>query len=326
MSARALNLLSIRLARHWLLTLIVSLLAVFATSYFYFTSVHALESFDTGSCTPLTLDSSGPCVARLQVLLNDDQAYPAVVADGSFGPQTEQAVIDFQSANHLSADGVVAGETANAINELAPRPGIFSYVAGFVNSQLALSAKLMVAAFMVAVAIVCLLLRAARAGVSSLLRIRCALAGLFAALIAANSAALETLMAEAHGWVTKFICVILAALTAALLRLLTEMFPRISALSALAEPPPRETQPRLEGRLWTLTGGPILRPAAGGSGHPRWLLRRGGCRRRSRRRPGGSPRTVDRGEGCGGGCGWCWPGWPSCASAPTWPRRLTSSA
>jgi hypothetical protein len=40
-----LRLLSVSLARHWLQTLIVSVLAVFAASYFYFTSVHALESF-----------------------------------------------------------------------------------------------------------------------------------------------------------------------------------------------------------------------------------------------------------------------------------------
>jgi hypothetical protein len=43
-----LRLLSVSLAQHWLQTLIVSVLAVFAASYFYFTSVHALESFDAG--------------------------------------------------------------------------------------------------------------------------------------------------------------------------------------------------------------------------------------------------------------------------------------
>src|ERR1700727_2146572 len=104
--------------------------------------MHALESFDTGSCTPLTLNSSGKCVSGLQTLL---------------------------------------------------------------NSQLALSAKLCVAALMIAVTIICLLLRAARAGSNSLLRIRCALAGLFAALIAANSAATESLIAEAHDWVAKLL-------------------------------------------------------------------------------------------------------------------------
>lgn len=40
-----LRLLPVSLARHWLQTLIVSVLAVFAASYFYFTNVRALESF-----------------------------------------------------------------------------------------------------------------------------------------------------------------------------------------------------------------------------------------------------------------------------------------
>ena len=183
MPVRALRLLSIRLARRWLLTFIVSILTVFAASYFYFTTMHALESFDTGSCTPLTLNSSGKCVSGLQTLL---------------------------------------------------------------NSQLALSAKLCVAALMIAVTIICLLLRAARAGSDSLLRIRCALAGLFAALIAANSAATESLIAEAHGWVTKLLCIILVALTAALLRLVTEMFPNMSGLSVFADPSSRETQSQVK--------------------------------------------------------------------------------
>ena len=246
MSARALRLLSIRLARHWLLTLIVSILAVFAASYFCFTTTHALESFDTGSCTPLTLDSSGKCVASLQALLNDDQPYLSIPVDGYFGQQTQQAVIDFQAVHHLAMDGVVAGETARAINESSPRPSILSYAAGFVNSRLALSAKLCVTALMMAVTIICLLLRAVRAGSSSLLRIRCALAGLFSALIAANSAAMEILMTEAHGWIDKFLCVILIALAAALLKLLTEMFPPMYDLSAFADPPSPETQPQIK--------------------------------------------------------------------------------
>jgi hypothetical protein len=40
-----LRLLSVSLARHWLQALMVSVLAVFPASHFYFTSVHALESF-----------------------------------------------------------------------------------------------------------------------------------------------------------------------------------------------------------------------------------------------------------------------------------------
>jgi len=224
------------LGRHWLLTLIVSILAVFAVSYFYFTAIHALESFDTGSCTPLALGSSGKCVSSLQALLNRNQPYPAIAVDGDFGPQTQQAVIEFQSAYHLAVDGDVASQTAAAINEFSPRPGILSYVAGFVNSQLALSAKLCVAALMTAVTIVCLLLRATHAGFSSLLLIRCALAG----FIAASSEATGTLIAEAHNWVARLLCFIFIALIGALISLLTEMYRGMSASSAFADPPSRE--------------------------------------------------------------------------------------
>jgi len=222
------------------------MLAVFAASYFYFTAMHAFEVFDTGSCTPLALDSPpGKCVSSLQKLLNDERPYPEIAVDGNFGQQTQQAVMDFQSTHHLTADGVVGVATANAINEFSPQPSILSYAAGFVNSQLTLPTKLCVAILTIFVTIICLLLRAARAGSSRLLRIRCALAGLFAALIAANSAATESLIAEAHGWATKLLCFTLTAVTAALVRLLTEMLPSISALSAFAAPPSRETQPQI---------------------------------------------------------------------------------
>jgi|HubBroStandDraft_6_1064221.scaffolds.fasta_scaffold923923_1 hypothetical protein len=83
-----LRLLSINLARHWLQTLIVSVLAVFAASYFYFMSVHALESFDAGSCTPLAAGDSGKCASSLQALLDDNRPYPGITVDGYFGVQT----------------------------------------------------------------------------------------------------------------------------------------------------------------------------------------------------------------------------------------------
>jgi len=227
--------------------MIFSVLTVFVASYFYVTAVHALESFDTGSCTPLALGSpAGQCVASLQALLNDDPPYPAIAVDGYFGGGTERAVIEFQSAHYLAADGVVGSETASAINEFSPRPGILSYASGFVNTRLALSAKLCVAACLVAVTLMCLLLRAARTGYGRLIRIRCALAGLSAGLIAANSAAMETLMAQAHGWADKLLCIILIALTAALLRLLAEMSPGMSAFSPFPDPPSQQTQSQME--------------------------------------------------------------------------------
>ena len=247
MPARTFRLLSSSLARRWLLTLIVSELAVFAGSYFYFTAMHALESFDTGSCIPLTLDSSSAeCVSSLQALLNDDHLYSTISVDGYFDRPTMEAVIVFQSAHDLPVDGIVGSKTAWAINEFSPRPSILSYAGGFVNSKLSLSVKMCVAALMMAVAIICLLLRAARTGSGGLLRIRCCLAGLFAALIAANSAATESLMAEAHSWVAKFFCIILVGLTAALARLIREMLPGMTALSDFAGPMSGGAQPQIK--------------------------------------------------------------------------------
>lgn len=85
----------------------------------------------------------------------------------------------------------------------------------------------------------------AMAGSSSLLRIRCALAGLFAALAAAISAATATLTDQAHGWVAKFLRIILIALTATLLKLLKEMFPNISGFSIFADSPSQDTPPHI---------------------------------------------------------------------------------
>ena len=137
---------AVPLARHWLLTLIVSILPPFAASYFHFTAIHNLESFDTGSCTPLAPGYSGKCVSSMQALLNRNQPYPVIAVDGYFGLQTQQAVIEFHSTYHLAVDGDVASQTAAAINDISPRPSILSYAAGFANSQLILIAKLCVAA------------------------------------------------------------------------------------------------------------------------------------------------------------------------------------
>jgi peptidoglycan hydrolase-like protein with peptidoglycan-binding domain len=122
-----LRLLSVSLARHWLQTLIVSVLAVFAASYFYLTNVHALESFDAGSCTPLASGDPGKYVSDLQALLDDNRPYPGITVDGYFGAQTPRALIDFQSAHNLAGDGLVAAQTAHAINKFS-RGRVFSAI------------------------------------------------------------------------------------------------------------------------------------------------------------------------------------------------------
>ena len=50
-------------------------------------------------------------MSSLQALLDDDRVYPGITVDGYFGAQTQQAVIDFQSAHNLAGDGVVAAQT-----------------------------------------------------------------------------------------------------------------------------------------------------------------------------------------------------------------------
>ncbi len=160
----------------------------------------------------------------LQALLKENKPYPAILVDGNFGQKTKSAVNEFQAAHHLTPDGKVGIETADAINKYSPRPDIISYTTGFLNSKLTLPAKLCVAAVEIAVAIICLLLKAAGTGTGRLLGIRCFLAGLFAALIAANTAATASLIAEDHSWVAKFLFIILVALIAALTWLIGAMF------------------------------------------------------------------------------------------------------
>jgi len=122
-----LRLQSVSLAHHWLQTLIVSVLAVFAANYLYFTNVHALESFDAGSCTPLAAGDPGKCVSDLQALLDDNRPYPGIIVDDYFGAQTLRAVIDFQSAHNLAGNGVVAIQTAHTVNEFS-RGRVFSAI------------------------------------------------------------------------------------------------------------------------------------------------------------------------------------------------------
>lgn len=60
----------------------------------------------------LRLGAKGPAVQQLQVLLNQNGA--SLTADGDFGKGTRRAVMAFQTANGLGADGVVSKGTAAA--------------------------------------------------------------------------------------------------------------------------------------------------------------------------------------------------------------------
>ncbi|MEO5680395.1 MAG: peptidoglycan-binding protein [Acidimicrobiales bacterium] len=61
----------------------------------------------------LTLGASGPAVAEAQALLT--RAGHGVTTDGRFGPSTNAAVVAFQRARNLAADGVVGPRTWNAL-------------------------------------------------------------------------------------------------------------------------------------------------------------------------------------------------------------------
>ena len=76
-------------------------------------------SVDTYPGTPLRYGSSGENVVKIQNWLNAlaqvTLQIPSIVADGIFGPATQQSVIAFQQLNNLTADGVVGQVTWNAL-------------------------------------------------------------------------------------------------------------------------------------------------------------------------------------------------------------------
>ncbi len=61
--------------------------------------------------------SKGEQVKILQQFLIDNK-YLTGIADGAFGPMTETAVKKFQTANKITADGIVTGTTMSKVNEL----------------------------------------------------------------------------------------------------------------------------------------------------------------------------------------------------------------
>jgi peptidoglycan hydrolase-like protein with peptidoglycan-binding domain len=196
--------------------------------------VYTLRGVSTpGSCTPLAAGDSGKCVSGLQALLDDNRPYPGITADGYFGAQTQQAVIDFQSAHSLAGTESWRPRSRTQSTN-SPRGRVFSAIRLGSRFEAGPADEAVVAAFLIAVVIICFLLRAASASASSLLRIHCARPGLSAALVAANSAATETRLAQARGWAAKFLCIILIALIATLLDLITEVFRAMSGPWPLA--------------------------------------------------------------------------------------------
>ena len=83
------------------------------------TATHTVTLPPSGS---LKSGDTGAEVKALQQALNTVGSATLKV-DGNFGPATEQAVIAFQQANGLAADGVVGAKTAQALNAaLAQKP------------------------------------------------------------------------------------------------------------------------------------------------------------------------------------------------------------
>lgn len=88
---------------------VLILLAVFFVLGFSQTALASLGD------TLLRVGSTGPDVVQLQTELNY-LGYNAGTADGIFGTKTKTGVIAFQTAESLSADGIVGPITANALN------------------------------------------------------------------------------------------------------------------------------------------------------------------------------------------------------------------
>jgi lysozyme len=66
------------------------------------------------SAPTLQQGSTGPAVKELQQRLSDQGFDPGPI-DGAFGPQTKAAVMAFQTANGLTADGIVGPKTRAAL-------------------------------------------------------------------------------------------------------------------------------------------------------------------------------------------------------------------
>jgi peptidoglycan hydrolase-like protein with peptidoglycan-binding domain len=91
--------------------LVLAIVFVVAPSF-----VNAANDFGS---TTLRVGSKGSNVRALQELLATDRdMYPSGSVDGSFGPNTKNAVVQFQLAYGLSADGIFGRNSMTTANSL----------------------------------------------------------------------------------------------------------------------------------------------------------------------------------------------------------------
>ncbi len=95
--------------------------------------IHRNASTTLTGVPSLKLGSQGSQVTVCQELLNQHGA--GIVVDGDFGPQTQGAVIAFQSANGLIVDGVVGPQTAGALNAVSAAPATGGGLTGVPSMQ-----------------------------------------------------------------------------------------------------------------------------------------------------------------------------------------------
>jgi hypothetical protein len=79
-----------------------------------------LQRGESAGESDLTVSTDPELIADLQRALTS-AGYDPGTPDGSFGENTEAAVIAFQQANGLSPDGIVGPETADALSSAAAR-------------------------------------------------------------------------------------------------------------------------------------------------------------------------------------------------------------
>ncbi len=92
-------------SRHRIFVTVLTLLLVFSAIAVMATPVSA----GAATWTVESEGDSGPNVKTIQFLLR--QRGSTITADGAFGPATKSAVVSFQQANGLVADGVVGANT-----------------------------------------------------------------------------------------------------------------------------------------------------------------------------------------------------------------------